>query len=198
MEVSSCLSQVRERYHCFRKCSKCWSLSHVWLFAIPWTVAHQAPPSMEFSRPEYWSGLPFPSPEDLPDPEIEPGSPALQADSLLPEPWGKTIVNSCYTFPKTCARDTRMRRRMEGRTGKQACSGKESLPGASLVALTVENLPAMWENRVQSLGWEDPLEKWMATLSSILAWEIPRTEEPGRLQFMGLQRVRHDWATNTA
>ena len=48
---------------------------------------------------------------------------------------------------------------MEGRTGKQACSGKESLPGASLVALTVENLPAMWENRVQSLGWEDPLEK---------------------------------------
>ena len=114
---------------------------------------------MEFSRQKYLSGLLFPSPGHLPDPEIEPGSPALQADSLLPESRGKTIVNSCYTFPKTCARDTWMRRRMEGRTGKQACSGKESLPGASLVALTVENLPAMWENRVQSLGWEDPLEK---------------------------------------
>ena len=48
----------------------------------PWTVAHQAPPSMEFSSQEYWSGLPFPSPGDLPDPGIEPGSPALQADVL--------------------------------------------------------------------------------------------------------------------
>ena len=52
-------------------------LSHVRLFATPWTVAHQAPPSMEFSRQEYWSGLPFPSPEDLPDPWIESRSPAL-------------------------------------------------------------------------------------------------------------------------
>ena len=52
-------------------------------FAIPWTVAHQAPLSMEFSRQEYWSGLLFPSPGDLPDPGIEPGSSALQADSLL-------------------------------------------------------------------------------------------------------------------
>ena len=50
------------------------SLSHVQLFATPWTVAYQAPPSMGFSRQEYWSGLPFPSPGDLPDPEIEPGS----------------------------------------------------------------------------------------------------------------------------
>ena len=52
----------------------------------PWTVAHQAPLSMGFSRQEYWSGLPFPSPGDLPDPGIEPGSPALQADSLPTEP----------------------------------------------------------------------------------------------------------------
>ena len=51
--------------------------------AAPWTVAHQAPPSMGFSRQEYWSGLPFPSPGDLPDPGIEPGSPALQADATL-------------------------------------------------------------------------------------------------------------------
>ena len=53
------------------------SLSHVQLFVTPWTVAHQAPPSMGFSRQEYWSGLPFPSPGDLPDPGIEPVSPAL-------------------------------------------------------------------------------------------------------------------------
>ena len=52
----------------------------------PWTVALQAPLSMEFSRQEYWNGLPFPSPGDLPNPGIEPGSPTLQGDSLLSEP----------------------------------------------------------------------------------------------------------------
>ena len=63
---------------------------------------------------------------------------------------------------------------------------------ASLVTQTVKNPPAMWEIWVQSLGWEDPLEKGMATHSSILAWRIPWTEEPGRLQSMGSQRVEHD------
>ena len=58
------------------------SLGHVRLFATPWTVAHQAPLSMGFPRQEYWSGLPFPSPGDLPDPGIEPRSPALEADTL--------------------------------------------------------------------------------------------------------------------
>ena len=62
----------------------------------------------------------------------------------------------------------------------------------SLVAQMVKNLPAMLETRVQSLGQEDPLEKDLATHSSILAWRIPWTEEPGRLQFMGSQRVGHD------
>ena len=65
------------------------SLSRVRLFATPWTVAYQAPPSVEFSKQECWSGLPFPSPGDLPDPGIEPGSPALQADALPSEPPGK-------------------------------------------------------------------------------------------------------------
>ena len=64
------------------------SLSHVQLFATPWTVAYQAPQSMEFSRQEYWSGLPFPSPGNLPNPGIEPRSPALQADALPSEPPG--------------------------------------------------------------------------------------------------------------
>ena len=63
---------------------------------------------------------------------------------------------------------------------------------ASLVAQLVKNLPALWETWVRSLVWEDPLEKGIATHSSILAWRIPWTEEPGGLQFMGLQIVRHD------
>ena len=59
------------------------SVCPVQLFATPWTVAHQAPLSMEFSRQEYWSGLPFPSPGDLPNPGIEPSSPALRADTTI-------------------------------------------------------------------------------------------------------------------
>ena len=64
------------------------SLSRVRLFVTPWTVAYHASPSMGFSRQEYWSGLPFPSPGDLPNPGIEPGSPALEADTLTSEPQG--------------------------------------------------------------------------------------------------------------
>ena len=64
--------------------------------------------------------------------------------------------------------------------------------GASLVAQMVKNLPAMQETWVRSLGWEDPLEKGMATHSSILAWKIPWTEVPGRLQSMGSHRVEHN------
>ena len=64
--------------------------------------------------------------------------------------------------------------------------------GASLVAQTVKNPPAMWETQVQSLGQKAPLEEGMAPHSRILAWRIPRTEQSGRLQSLGLQRVRHD------
>ena len=64
-------------------------LSHVQLFVMPWTVAHQAPLSMGFPMQEYWSGLPFPSPGDLPNPGTEPESPAMQADSLPTELQGK-------------------------------------------------------------------------------------------------------------
>ena len=70
---------------------RCWSFSRVRLFATPWTVAFKAPLSMGFSRQEYWSGLPFPSPGDLPKPETEPGSPTLQADSLLSDPSEKPM-----------------------------------------------------------------------------------------------------------
>ena len=68
---------------------------------------------------------------------------------------------------------------------------------ASLVAQMVKNSPAMQKTWVQSLGWEDPLEKGMANHSIILAWRIPWTEEPDQLQSIVSQRVRHDWATNT-
>ena len=63
---------------------------------------------------------------------------------------------------------------------------------ASLVAQMVKNLPAMWATLVQPLGWEDPLQEEVATHSSILAWKITWTEEPGRLQSMGSRRVRHE------
>ena len=116
------------------------------LFATPWTVAYQDPQSMGFSRQEYWSGLPFPSP---------------------------MIVYKTRQFSIAIL-----------------------LPRASLVAQTVRN-PAMWETLVRSLGWEDSLEKGTATHSSILAWRIPWTEEPGRLQYMGSQRAGQDWETFT-
>ena len=131
------------------------SLSCVQLFATPWTVARQAPPTMGFSRQEYWSGLSFPSPGDLPNPGIEPVS----------------LVLAGGFFTRT-----------------------------SLVAQTVKCLPTVRETWVRSLGQEDPLEKEMATYSSTLhgkysstlAWKIPWTEERGRLQSMGSQRVGHD------
>ena len=72
----------------------CYLLGRVLLFATTWTVAHQAPLFMGFFRQEYRSGLPFPSPKDLPDPGIEPRSLAFQVDSLPPEPSGKPF--SCW------------------------------------------------------------------------------------------------------
>ena len=131
----------------------CLSLSPVQLFVTPWTAAHQAPLCMKFSRQGYWSGLPFPSPGDIPNPGIESRSPALQADSLLTE---------LQIFE------------------------------TSLIAQMAKRLPTMRETQVQSLGWEYPLEKEMASHSSTLAWKIPWMEERGRLQSMGSQRVRHD------
>ena len=74
------------------------SLSRVRLFATPWTVANQTPPSMGFSRQEYCSGLPFPSPGNLPDPGIEPRSPAFQADTLTSGPPGKPCEKAYRTF----------------------------------------------------------------------------------------------------
>ena len=75
------------------------SLSRVRLFVTPWTVAYQAPLSMGFSRQEYWSGLPFPSPGDLPNPGIEPGFPALEADAL------SSILTNIYLIQKKTVKE---------------------------------------------------------------------------------------------
>ena len=81
------LLHCRQILYCLKVKVK--SLSHVWLFSTPWTVTYQAPQSMGFSRQEYGSELPFPSPGDLPNPGIEPGSPVLQTEALPSEPLGK-------------------------------------------------------------------------------------------------------------
>ncbi len=82
------------------------SLSHVWLLTTPWTAAYQAPPSMGFSRQEYWSGLSCPPPGDLPNTGIKPKPPTLQANSLLSEPPGKTKMLQwvAYPFPRESSR----------------------------------------------------------------------------------------------
>ena len=144
-------------------------LSCVQLFATPWTVAHQVPLSMEFSRQEYWNGLPIPSLGDLPNTEIEPAS--------LASP---VLAGRVFTTGTTWEVSI-------GTANRQT-----SLQRASLLTQMLKNLPAGQKTWFPSPGQEDPLEKEMATHSSILAWKIPWTEEPGGLQSMGLLRVGHD------
>ena len=90
-------AQVSPRKWVFRqkKERKVKSLSFVQLFVTPWTIAYQRPRSMGFSRQEHWSGLPFPSPGDIPDPGIEPQSSTLQADTSPSEPPGKPLAHEC-------------------------------------------------------------------------------------------------------
>ena len=106
------------------------SLRRVQLFATPWTVAYHAPPSVGFSRQEYWSGLPFPSPGDLPNPGIEPGSPALQADALPSKPSGK-LRHIQMLSPRATAKDPRRSQREADRDPSPAGSG-DSLPQRTL------------------------------------------------------------------
>ena len=89
-------------------------LSRAQFFVTPWTVAHQVPQSMEFSRQEYWSGLPFPSPGDLPDPRIELGPPALQADALPSEPPGRDAFNSKCTYSSIILQTSQINRSIVG------------------------------------------------------------------------------------
>ena len=93
-ELQATFSADFLRLECVHILCVCMSLSHIWLFVTPWTVALQTPLSMEFSRQEHWRELPFPSPGDLPDPGIEPPSLALPGDSLLLSHWGSPVKGS--------------------------------------------------------------------------------------------------------
>ena len=151
---------------------------------------HQAPPSMGFSRQKYWSGLPFPSLVDLPNPGVESRSPTLQADSLSSEPLGKIFRAKQGFLGSSACKESACN---AGDPGSREYSGEGigyplQYSWASLVAQLVKNLPAMWETWIPSLGWEDPLEEETAICSSILTWRILWT-----VQSMGLQRVRHDF-----
>ena len=90
------------------------SFSLVRIFATAWTLAYQAPPSSGFSRQEYWNGLAFPSPGDLPDPGIKPGSPALQADFLPSEPPGKLLITSTEWGYTQWGRDNKAMEQISG------------------------------------------------------------------------------------
>ena len=92
-----CLDVGSFKFHSLHECK---SLSRIQLFVTPQTVAHQAPLSLGFSRKKYWSGLPFPSPGDLPNPGIESRSPTLQADSLPSEPPGNISFTNQVIFVK--------------------------------------------------------------------------------------------------
>ena len=132
---------------------------YVQLFASP---VDCRPPgsSVGFPSQEYWGELPFPSPGDLPNLGIKLVSPALAGAFFTAEPPGKPFEIICPI----------------------------KIFGASLVAQMVKNLPATWETEIQSLGWENLLEKGMATYSSILTWRIPWTEEPGKPTVHGVTK----------
>ena len=126
----------------------CQSLSHLQLFVAPWTVTHQTLPSMEFSRQEYWSEQPFPSPGDLPDPGIEPVSPALQAGSLPSEPPGKPqkTISCCKYFqvPADSRGDVLMSSLLQPFTGGPGQNVSCELRYFSLTSLLRRQGPGKW------------------------------------------------------
>ena len=132
---------------------------------------------MEFSRPEYWCGEPFPSPEDLPDPGVEPRSPALQVDSLPAESPGKHFSRWQDSRSQLCIKYVHLWERK--------------------TLLSVEVRASFYSHWMRA-KFNDSLlisrEKAVAPHSSTLPWGIQWTEEPGRLQSMGSLRVGHDWA----
>ena len=183
-------------------------LSHfscVWLFVTPWTAAHQAPLSGEFSRQEDWSGVLCLSPGNLPDPGIEPTS--LMSLSLT----GRFFTTSATWETPRVTWNLVLNERKPGRVKLRS----HLVPLWTWVIIRCSLIPCFWgfpggitgkestcqcqrhkrqEMWVQSLGWEDTLEEGMATLSSILAQRIPWIEEPGGLWPTGSQKVEHNWS----
>ena len=151
--------------------------------------------------------LPFPSPGDLPNLRIKPGSPALQVDSCTGggffTNWAMREIQIKTTI-RYYITSMRMATWKKKKTENNKCWQRCGMTGVlvhcwwecRVVAQMVKRLSTVQETWVQSLSWEDPLEEGMATHSSVVAWKIPWTEEPGSLQSMGSQRVGHDWATS--
>ena len=143
------------------------TLSHVQLFVSPWTVAYQAPPSMGFSRQEYWSGLPFPSPGDLPDSGIEPRSPALQADALPFEPPGRLYLklSTLQTEPTLLCGYSLSPVTFLTHLGAQADTWEAFIPLASPVPSTS---PSLWipppNTSPPRLSWEDSKNTLLALI----------------------------------
>ena len=159
-----------------------WVLSHfsyVQLFVTLWIVACQAPQSMGFTRQEYWSGLTCPPPGNF---------------------WYNVLKTTLQTihFSHIIIFSPSFYKAKLSFEWLDQLFGHYIDIGVFFVAQTIKNMPVMQKIWVRSVGQEDHLEKGMTVHSSILAWRIPRTEEPGRLQSVGLQTVGHDWVTNTA
>ena len=114
----------------------------------PWTAAHQAPQSMEFSRQEYWSGLPFPSPGDLPNPGIEPGSPTMEADALTSEPAGKP-----YSFYTTSSKPQTQKKHNTLFMSSHLCD-RELIQEIEREGITLNN--SMSEHRAIAVIPQDP------------------------------------------
>ena len=176
-------------------------LSHVWLFATPWTVAHQAPLFMDFSRQEYWSGLPFPSPRDLPLPGIKPAtlvSPALAGGFCTTASPGKIIqiliIGAFRLEKKSNWWNKYWLISLEGMMLKlklqyfgHLIRRVDSLEKTLILGGIREGDDRGWD------GWMASLTRWMwVWVNSGSWWWIGR---PGVLWFMGSQRVERDWET---
>ena len=172
--------------------------SHIQLLATPWTIACQAPLSIGFSRQEYWSGLTCPPPGNLPNRGIKPASltfPALAGRYFTTRATWEDYVCVCI-YMYMCVyiyTHTHIHIYTHVCIYIYICMYVYTHTHTGFSGGSAEkNLPTMQEMQVRSLGWEDPLEKEMATHSSIIAWRIPWTEEPSKLQSMGSQGVGHD------
>ena len=181
------------------------SLSRVWLFATPWTAAHQAPPSVGFSRQEYWSGVPSPSPMTWVYLFVKMW--LMKTVQLL----GYHTVRVKWSRGSSSKDITQSISQLEGAIQTLPCWTLSVMvfaktiriwiwiphDGASKVSLVVKN-PSANAGDIREvgsiLGSERSPWEGKATHSNILAWRIPWTEEPGKLQSMGLQRVGHNWS----
>ena len=172
LSLKATLSSITATFTLFWLVCKVLMLSRVWLFVTPWTVAHQAPLSVGFSRQEYWSGWSLSSPGDLSDSGIKPRSPALQADCWLAERPGSIYIFLVSVLASYCCWDK----------------------GASQVAVVIKNPPAN-AGDLRDLGSIPGLGRCPGGGDGnpflFLAWRIPWMAEPGGFQSTGSRRVGH-------